>query len=127
MKATILTLAAFTLALGAQAAPRTQKEKILCRGIAGSEGVTLVLEARSNSNVEGKAIAYYASLTNKLNETTTGILFGYKEDVMLTLKPKKGDSVRVSGTIFRDEAQQNLELDLGHDDKIDLKFECEAV
>ena len=123
VRALLVTATVFA-SLTVHAARQPEKEILVCKGIEGSRGVSLRLEAKSNSDVEGKAIAYYATIINKAHEKTSGIIFGYKEDVMLKLVPKRGDSVQVSGTIFMDDEEQNLEIDNGND-KIDLKFNCD--
>ena len=111
MKITALVLTLVSaFALSAEAGRKVEMETILCKGREESRGVTLTLEAKSNSNVEGKAIAYYSTLTERNGNQVTGMIFGYKEDVMLNLKPKRDAAVQVSGTIYMDDAEQNLDL-----------------
>lgn len=112
MKITAIILAALAItAVNAEARSlvrKVEKETIVCKGREESEGITLVLKAKSQSNVEDKAIAYYASITHADGVGYDGMIFGRKSDVQLFLSPRKDDNVQVSGTIYMDDAEQVL-------------------
>ncbi|MGE0632890.1 MAG: hypothetical protein AB7O96_10805 [Pseudobdellovibrionaceae bacterium] len=101
----------------------TEKEKLVCNSLR-PKGYTIVLDAKSQSNVEGKAIAYWTSIDHPNGDGYQGMIFGYKEDVMLNLKPRANDNVQLTGTIFMDDEEQNLEYEKSPGKWIKLKVTC---
>lgn len=103
----IVTLTALTT-LSAHAARQAEKETLVCQGYDESAGYSIKLEAKSQSNVEGKAIAYWTTVTQPNGVAYEGLVFGRKEDVQLVLSSRKNDNVDLKGTIFMDDATQVL-------------------
>ncbi len=124
MKFVLIAILAL-VATNAQAATRkVEKETIICDGIEESKGYKLVLKAKSQSNVEEKAIAYWATLDQPDGMGYEGLIFGYKSDVYLNLRPKRNGNVQVSGTIYMDDAEQELEYEIADGTVINLHLNC---
>ncbi|MGE3757260.1 MAG: hypothetical protein AB7H97_05865 [Pseudobdellovibrionaceae bacterium] len=110
-------------AMSAQARP-VEKETIICNSVR-PKGYKVVMSAKSQSNVESKAIAYWTSVDHPDGIGYQGLIFGYKEDVMLRLSPRKNDNVQLTGTIFMDDEEQNLEYEKAPGKVIKIKMNCE--
>ena len=100
------------------------KETIACKGVGESSGYSVLLRAKSQSDIENKAIAYWVSVDEPEGIGYDGLVFGYKNDVMLNLKPRKNDSVRLTGTIFMDDLDQVLTYERGDGKKVELELQC---
>ena len=125
MKTLLLALSlTLGLAASAQAAKKIEKEKIECEGLDQNSGYTMTMDARSQSNVEGKAIAYYLEVLGEHQEPLfANIVFGVKEDVMLNFKSKAGVQPKLSGLLYMDEADQTW-VKLNGDE---LRFSCQLA
>lgn len=123
----LATVALTTGAIGAINAQAriVEKETITCVGMEQSEGYSLVLKAKSQSNIEGKAIAYWTSIDQPDGVGYDGLIFGFKSDVALQLKPRRNDNVQISGTIFMDDEEQNLDYENADGKTVKLKFSCQ--
>jgi len=103
----------------------TPKEIIICTGLDQSKEYKLVLKAKSQSNVENKAIAYWASVDQPDGIGYDGIIFGFKSDVQLNLRPRRHGNVQLSGTIFMDQTEQDLTYENSDNKMMNLKLNCE--
>lgn len=126
LKSIVLSSAlAFVSIFSAAQAKEIEMEKWNCKGLKPNEGFTLSLEAKTNSNVENKAISYAMKITdNKGTILVDDIADGSKEDVMLNFQTKPNAKVKVIGGLYMDELDQTwIELGEGSSMK-NLRFDC---